>query len=261
MLHRQETMADWLPILTFHSVDDYHGVNSVRPEVFRKWMAKLHENGYRTLSLPEIVACLGSGARFPDRSLAVTFDDGFQSVYKEAFPVLQNYGMSATVFPTVGEKAAAKPADRLPPWENRLMLSWAEIHEMHREGISFGAHTLTHPDLTRLSAERIETEVGVSKDVLEQALGSPVSCFAYPYGRYDRRSREIVQKFFACACSDELGLVTGGSDPFGFERVDAYYLRTHGLFVSMLTKLFPWYVRACSIPRKIRRAVQRNPEK
>jgi hypothetical protein len=83
-----------------------------------------------------------------------------------------------------------------------------------------------------------------------------VNCFAYPFGRYDQRSREIVQHHFSCACSDKLGLITRDSDLYALERVDAYYLRTDRLFDIMLMRLFPWYIVARSIPRQIRHAVQ-----
>jgi peptidoglycan/xylan/chitin deacetylase (PgdA/CDA1 family) len=254
-------MASWLPILTFHDIDDRHSVTSVTPEVFRSGMMKLFENGYRTLSLPETANYLKPNASFPDRSFVITFDDGFQSAYEEAFPVLQRYEMSATVFLTVGEKTAVKVCDRLPSMENRPMLTWGEVREMHRWGINFGAHTLTHPDLTDLPSDRIEAELSNSKAVIEDALSAPVTCFAYPYGRFDAHSREIVRKYFACACSDKLGLVTANSNPYVLERVDAYYLRTDRLFALMVTELFPWYVRARSLPRRIRRNVQRSLRK
>ena len=221
-------------------------------------MARLHESEYRTLSLLEAVDCLCRGVAFPDRSFVITFDDGDHSVYKEAFPVLQRYGMSATVFLTIGEKGMSKPDDRLPSLDGRSMLAWREIREMQRWGITFGAHTLTHPDLTRLPFDRVKAEICGSKVIIEDALSVPVPCFAYPYGRYDLRSREVVQQHFASACSDKLGLITRVSDPYILERVDAYYLRSNGLFDVMLTRMFPWYIRARSIPRTIRRAVQFN---
>ena len=136
------------------------------------------------------------------------------------------------------------------------MLSWHEIREMHRCGIEFGAHTLTHPDLTCLPPERAKAEVCNSKAVIEDGLSAPVSCFAYPYGRFDRVSRDIVSQHFACACSDKLGLMTAGSDRYALERVDAYYLRTDRLFSLLTKKSFPWYVQARSIPRRLRRAFQ-----
>ena len=248
--------AKSLPILTFHALDDEPSVISFSPRVFRLGMAKLHQSGYRTLSLQETVECLLAGARFPDHTFVITFDDGYQSVYDEAFRILQRYGMSATIFLTVGKKDARNPHARLPSMSGRSMLSWSEIREMQRAGFTFGAHTLTHADLTRLPSDRIETEVIESKARIEDALGASVVSFAYPFGRHDRRSREIVREHFVCSCSDKLGLITASSDPFALERVDAYYLRTEGLFNVMLTRLFPWYIRSRAVPRQLRRAIQ-----
>lgn len=252
-------MAPSQPILTFHAIDDRPSVISISPQVFRRGIARLHANGYRTLSLLESVDCLRRGAPFPDRSLVITFDDGYQTVYEEAFPVLQRYGMSATAFLTVGEKGTATPAGRLPSLSGRSMLSWHEIREMQRWGIAFGAHTLTHPDLTRLPADRLEAEVCGSKTVIEDALGVSVASFAYPYGRYDPRSRELVRQHFTCACSDRLGLVTLRSDVYALERVETNYFRTDRLFGVIGTRWLPWYILARSIPRRIRRAARHSP--
>jgi peptidoglycan/xylan/chitin deacetylase (PgdA/CDA1 family) len=246
-------MAASIPILTFHTLDDLGAVISVSPGVFRRGMARLHGGGYRTVSLLDALDCLRDGPPFSDRSFVMTFDDGYQTVYDEAFPILQRYGMTATVFLTVGQKAPSNPRDRLPSLHGRPMLTWHEIQDMHRWGVSFGAHTLTHPDLTRLPGDQIESEIRDSKAIIENALGAHVSCFAYPYGRYDRRSREIARMHFACACSDRLGLVTAGSDPYALERVDAYYLRKDRLFDLMFSEFFPWYIRMRSIPRRVRR--------
>jgi peptidoglycan/xylan/chitin deacetylase (PgdA/CDA1 family) len=219
-------------------------------------MAKLHENGYRPLSLLEAVDCLRQRKPFPDRSFVITFDDGYETVYEEAFPVLQCYGLSATVFLTVGEKEEANPVHLLPSLNGRSMLSWNEIKEMNRWGITFGAHTLTHPDLTRLSLERVEVEIYDSKAIIEDALGVPVTSFAYPYGRYNYRIHEMVQQSFTCACSDKLGLMSVDSDPYALERVDAYYLRSDKLFDLILTEKFPSYIQVRGIFRRIRRAIQ-----
>ena len=249
-------MTSSLPILTFHAIDDRPSVTSFSPQVFRHGIARLHENGYKTLRLAEVVNYLKEGKPFPDRSIVITFDDGYRSVFDEAFPVLQQYNMTATVFLTVGEKSNSELNGRLPSLGKRQMLCWKEIMEMHQYGIDFGAHTLTHPDLTRLPFEHAQSEILDSKAIIEDTLSAPVSCFAYPFGRYDERILEIVKKHFACACSDRLGLSSSGSDRYILERVEAYYLRSERLFDIMLTNLFPWYIRACSIPRQIRRAVK-----
>lgn len=251
-------MAASLPVLTFHALDDSRSVTSFSPRLFQRSMAELCERGYRALGLSEAVGWLRQGQSFPPRSFVITFDDGYRSVYDKAFPVLQGYGLPATVFVTVGERMEAGPVGRLPSLGGRSMLAWHEIREMQQWGIGIGAHTLTHPDLTRLSLDRAEAEIRDSKAIIEDALGARVDCFAYPYGRYDQRIHEIARQHFACACSTELGLVASDSDRYALERVDAYYLRTDRLFRVMLTEWFPWYIQARGVPRHIRLLVQRH---
>jgi peptidoglycan/xylan/chitin deacetylase (PgdA/CDA1 family) len=250
-------MVNSLPILTFHAVDDLRSIISFPPQLFEHGMARLHDKGYRTLSLLELIDCMRSGAPFPDRSFVITFDDGYRSVYQRAFPILQRYGFSATIFLTVGEVGYRMDAERLPSLCGHSMLAWDEIKEMQRWGINFGAHTLTHPDLTRLPSNRVKAEVCGSQAIIEDALGAPVSCFAYPYGCYNRRVREMVREHFVCACSDKLGLVHGGSNPFTIERIDTYYLRRELLFGLISGRFLNWYIRARNVPRQIRRSIQR----
>ena len=141
----------------------------------------------------------------------------------------------------------------MPPLSGSEMLSWGEIKVMRDAGIDFGAHTISHPDLTALDTAAIGYEITVSKEIIEDNLGVPVLSFAYPYGRYDERILEIAGHNFECACSDKLGLLTTKSRLYALERVDAYYLRGERLFDLMLTRSFPLYVLLRDIPRTIRR--------
>jgi peptidoglycan/xylan/chitin deacetylase (PgdA/CDA1 family) len=247
-------MASSLPVLTFHAIDDRPSVISFSPARFERGMRLLHEKGYRTLSLIDVADVMRKRLSFPEHSLAITFDDGYQSVYERAFPVLQRYQMTANVFLTVGRTKT----ERLPSMEDRSMLSWTEIREMHRAGIAFGGHTITHPDLTRLPETLLRSEIVGGKEVIEDALGDAVVTFAYPFGRYDNRCRELTSHYFVCACSDQLGLLHSSSDLYSMERVDAYYLRTERLLSLMSSGLLPLYVKARNVPRRIRLAVQRG---
>lgn len=216
-------------------------------------MEKLHRNGYATVSLSDSAGLVRERKPFPERSFVLTFDDGYRSVYDEAFPVLAKYGMTATVFLTVGDTGNRGLHDRLTPLGGRQMLSWVEIREMRDAGIDFGAHTITHPDLTSLDDTTMDYEIKRSKEIIEMNLGVPVSSFAYPYGLYDERCVEIAGRNFACACSDELGLLTESSALYALRRVDAFYLRSEKLFGLMLTKSFPLYIFLRNIPRTIAR--------
>jgi peptidoglycan/xylan/chitin deacetylase (PgdA/CDA1 family) len=245
------TATGRLPILTFHTLDDRPAVCALPPRVFRHGIARLRARGFEAIALEAVADRVRRGLDLPPTAVVITFDDGYRTVYDEAFPVLQDAGMTATVFLTVGPRTA--PGDRLPSLEGRPMLSWPEIREMQRAGFAFGAHTLTHPDLTRLAAPDVETEMRASKELLEDRLGTAVPCFAYPYGRYDARSHALARDLFSCACSDALGLVGGRSDPWALERVDTYYLRTDRRFDVVLKRWLPHYLRVLNVPRRLRR--------
>ena len=245
-----------MPVFTFHALDKLKSPISFPPHLFRRGLAQLNVHGHKILALEQAVENLHTGKPFPPRALAITFDDGYRSVYEEAFPVLQEFDMTATVFLTVD--AGEESAERLLPLNGRDRLSWREIREMHGYGIAFGAHTLTHPDLSRLPASEAEKEIVESKHIIEQALGAPVFSFAYPFGRYDETCRQIARAHFVCACSDRLGLMSHRSDAFALERVDAYYLRDERLFGLVETGLFPWYIFSRQVPRQLKRAIQQR---
>jgi peptidoglycan/xylan/chitin deacetylase (PgdA/CDA1 family) len=247
--------AGRLPILTFHALDDRPAVGAIAPPIFRRGVERLRAAGYRTVGLGEVAEQVRQGRDLAPAAVAITFDDGYRSVYEEAFPVLQAHDMTATVFLTVG--APGSGGDQLPAFEGRPMLGWREIGEMHRAGITFGAHTLTHPDLTRLAQAQVETEMRASKEMIEDRLGASVPCFAYPYGRHDERSRALARRLFTCACADTLGLVSRHSDPWALERVDAYYLRTDRRFAVVLTRWLPHYLHMLNVPRRLRRRMAR----
>jgi peptidoglycan/xylan/chitin deacetylase (PgdA/CDA1 family) len=243
------------PILMFHAIENSLAPDSFPPDLFERGMATLHEAGCRTISLLDLVACLRNGGRFPERRFVLTFDDGYRSVYERAAPILARYNWTATVFLRGDARPRRAGSAGLLEMSGRPLLSWREIHEMRNAGLTFGAHTLTHPDLTRLSAGEAEDEIAGSKAILEERLGERVRAFAYPFGRYDASTREIVRRHFECACSDRLGLVNAGSDTHALERVDAHYLRRDRLFALVPTPWFPLYVHARAVPRRLRRSL------
>jgi peptidoglycan/xylan/chitin deacetylase (PgdA/CDA1 family) len=252
-----------LPILTFHALDEMPpSVVSLPPGLFAKSMRSLYESGYRTISLMDAVDCLRRRIPFPARAFVLTFDDGYQSVFSRAFPILQRYGFTTMVFLTVGKKERPAPGSRLFSFEGREMLNWEEIREMQRGGIAFAAHTLTHPDLTRIRPDRLRSEICDSKEAIEDALGTPIVAFSYPYGRYDRRAYAVVQENFDCACTDRLGLLKAKSNPYVLDRVDAYCLRNEWGFGLISTPFLAAYLGAYRILRSARMALHshRRPE-
>ncbi len=240
------------PILTFHDLVDDGAVISTAPALFEQGMVRLHAAGFRTLDLAEVARRVGVGAPLPERQLAITFDDGYESVYHHALPVLARLGFTATIFVTAGSAEAGGDDLHLPPLEGRTLLTWGQVREWHRAGMAIGAHTLTHPDLTRIDGDRAEEEMVRSKQTLEDALGAPVTTFAYPFGRFDEHARALARRHFAGACSDALGYVTKASDPHTLERLDAYYLRRPGDYAKLANPGLRAYLAARNAARRLR---------
>jgi peptidoglycan/xylan/chitin deacetylase (PgdA/CDA1 family) len=241
-----------LPILTYHSLDESESVISVSPSVFAEHMRILHEAGVRTLSLPAAAQALGDG-RVPAGAVVLTFDDGFENFYHHAYPVLRRYGFMATIFLVTDYCGRDNLWPSQPAHvERRSLLSWAQVKEMSEAGMAFGAHSRTHPDLTRLPSGDAEAEIMASKRAIEQALQRPVESFAYPYGAYDESVRRLTESHFRLACSTRLGFATPRSDRLALERLDMYYLRPPRLFRRLVSGEARTYIRLRRLARELR---------
>ncbi len=149
----------------------------------------------------------------PDRAAVVTFDDGYADALSDAWPILEQYGIPATVFVVSGFLRDPCGGRSLSSEELRKLAD-APL-------IGIGAHTVTHPRLAELPSEAQRAEVEGSKRDLEELLGRPVPRFAYPYGSYGRETPSLVASAgFECACSASGGFVTAGSDLFRLPRMN-----------------------------------------
>jgi peptidoglycan/xylan/chitin deacetylase (PgdA/CDA1 family) len=242
-----------LPILTYHSIDRTGSIISTSPEKFKNQMQLLQELSFQVISLGEVAACLSRGLPLPSRSLVITFDDGFKSVYHEAFQVLRKMGFPATVF------IVPEYCGRNNQWPGQLkmipaldLLDWNEVLEMAGQGIEFGAHTQNHSDLSKLSFDRAVGEIKESKSIIQDHLGREVRYFAYPYGKWTRKIQEFVGREFSAACSTELGFVTSRSDSFCLPRIDMYYFVGNNLFARLGTPTLRQYLRFRRVLRRLR---------
>jgi peptidoglycan/xylan/chitin deacetylase (PgdA/CDA1 family) len=232
-----------IAILTYHSLDDSGSVLSTRPQLFAEQMRLLHELNVRVVSLAEVRRALQGAAPLAPM-VALTFDDGFQSVYEHGFPILQRYGFPATVFVVTDYCGKINSWPGQPAHiERRPLLGWSAVREMSTAGVDCGCHTRTHPNLRRIARDAVEEELVASKQALEDAIGRPVETFAYPYGAYDPASRLLAQTHFTLACSARLGFVRAGGDLFALERLDAYYLRSPMLFRYLFRRGTEGYIR------------------
>jgi len=170
----------------------YHGVAESRlredlsllqvsPTRFRSQLELLLLAGFRFVTLAELARRAGGGVPEPGLA-AVTFDDGMRNNHAVALPILSEYGIPATVYVTIGFIAGESPW--IGPGGDGAMMSEPELRDLALEGWELGAHTMTHPDLSKLDYGACRGEIEQSRIALEELGGVPVETFAYPFGRY-----------------------------------------------------------------------------
>ena len=212
-----------IPILAFHKVDPRFewGVTRATPRRFRKIIQYLYDAGYTGIGANDL---LHPETLDPQKKVVgITFDDSYASLYEHAFPVLQEFGFSATVFVITDFIGKLNTWDVNLGWLTFKHLDWTQMREMEKHGISFGSHTVSHPDLTRISPERIRNELGDSKKILEDGLGKEIPLVSYPFGRFNPAIVHMSQEAGyqkACAFFNKIGKT---KESFVLER-KAYYL-------------------------------------
>jgi peptidoglycan/xylan/chitin deacetylase (PgdA/CDA1 family) len=171
-----------VPILTYHDLaPTAKGRMVMGAKNFEEQMRYLKANGYRVVSLPEYVEFVSLQRQLPKKSVLITFDDGYRSFLRYAYPVLKELGFSATLFIYTDYVANGGNA-----------FSWAELKKLADEGFSIQAHSKSHGDMVRALNERpadyekrLEAELVRPKALFEKYLGYAPNIIAYPYGRQD----------------------------------------------------------------------------
>ena len=202
--------ADHATILMYHRFgeENYPSTN-VTLEQFEEHLEVLASGPYNVLPLDDIVARLQSGTPLPDRTVAITIDDAYLSVYEEAFPRLLERGFPATLF------VATRPVDR----GLRAYMDWDQLREWQAAGFGIGSQTQTHPHMHRLSGEENSEELRVSNERFLAELGMRPTLFAYPYGEYNLDVIDLVRDAgFEAAFGQNSGVAHGYDGFFELPR-------------------------------------------
>jgi peptidoglycan/xylan/chitin deacetylase (PgdA/CDA1 family) len=208
-----ETVSDQVtvPILIYHSIRPYRtadlaGVRKyiTTPDALDAEFAYLKENGYVSINFDDLANRLRSGKALPPKPVIICFDDGPETQYTYALPLLKKYSYTATFF--LFTNAIGRPH----------YLSWGQVIDLSSEGMQIGCHSRFHPYLTRIRNENeLWDEISGAKERLEARLGKPVTAFAYPFGQYNEHVVELVKKAgYACARGTYPGIVHSVHDLF-----------------------------------------------
>ncbi|MFC4351949.1 polysaccharide deacetylase family protein [Fodinicurvata halophila] len=198
-------------VLMYHRFgeSDYPSTN-VTLEQFERQLETLESGPYEVMALGDIVAALESGETLPDRTVAITIDDAYRSVYTEAWPRLREAGFPFTLF------VATDVLDR----ETAPYMTWDQLRELAASDLaSIGHQTASHPSMPQQSLERNEEEIRRANARFEKELGQIPSLFAYPYGESSKAVQELVEEAgFEAAFGQHSGVIGTTLNRFNLPR-------------------------------------------
>jgi peptidoglycan/xylan/chitin deacetylase (PgdA/CDA1 family) len=195
-----------------------------------EWLAA---EGYTSIRLDQWLEVQSRDPAALARRVVLSFDDAYRDFITAALPVLAHHGFGATMFVPTGLVGSAAEWDR-EFGEPAALMSWDELDVITAAGIEIGAHTITHPRLSRLAdISAIAAEIVGSRRVLQARYDQPIATFAYPYGDYDDRVEKATEEAgFALAVT----IKPESAGRFALGRLGVYGDEPFAAFVDKLTQ-------------------------
>lgn len=230
-----------IPILMYHNIGtppDGARLRAlyVRIGTFGRQMWLLKLLGYRGLSMSEAMPYLRGEKT--GKVVAITFDDGYLDTLESALPILNTFGFSATCYVVSGRTGQYNDWDAATLKVEKRLMSDAQVKAWHAAGMEVGAHSRTHPRLSKCTDEQLREELAGGKADLEALTGAPVTQFCYPYGDLDDRVANAVRSAgYDAATTTQRGRASPGDDLMLLRRVlVSGSSMLHLFLIKLLTK-------------------------
>ncbi len=200
-----------VPILTYHAIADAplgtaYPELFISPRDFRAQIGWLRDGGYNAVTLDQLHRAWHGSSSMPEKPVVISFDDGLQSQYTEALPVLREIGWAGVLNLKLNSLRQGELDD-------------AMVQRMIDAGWEIDSHTITHADVAKLDGAELEREVSGSRRMLRERFGVPVDFFCYPAGSYDRAAVDAVRRAgYLGATTTKAGLASP-RDPYRMRRV------------------------------------------
>lgn len=211
-----------VPILNYHCVSDvpapWIADCTVTPADFHRHLDVIAAGGRTVVPVSRLADAAAGRRPLPRNPLVITFDDGFADFADVAVPALADRRLPCTLYAATGSLEGRRPRQTVFPLHP--MVSWSRLPELEEQGVEIGSHSHTHRDLDLADPRVAADEIVRSKELLEDALGHPVTTFAYPYGHFTGRLRRIVaHSGYDSACAVRGRLSRVGDDLFALARL------------------------------------------
>ncbi len=219
-------------VLMYHSIDDSDWKLNVNIKDFNKQIGYLIRN-YKIVKLDDVVKYVKGETILDKKSIALTFDDGFESMYYNVFPLVKKFNFPITIFLTTNLESTAKS-------KNLPRLNWEQIKEMSDSGlVSFQVHGHNHLNLKNIidNQDKLAEEVLYCRNIIAEKLSITPKYMAYAFGHKNDKVVEFIKKSdFKAAFTINEGLINKGDDLFNIKRTQIDRTMNFCLFKMRLTK-------------------------
>ena len=228
-----------IPIINYHKISDQSdiGITSRKPRDFKNDLALLADLGYQTITFRD----LALERSLPPKPVILTFDDGYQSVLENAYPLMEKFGFKGVVY---------MPTDfigKTNDWDVQFAgmrfghLSQDDLRFLHRQGFEIGSHGCSHRSLTDMKLDEARKELETSKAKLEAILSDTVYSISYPFGRFNipvlQFAKKIGYRFGVTAIFFRAGQ-WNGYNPLALRRLNIYRMDSRKAVELKLRKQF-----------------------
>ena len=190
--------ANYASVLMYHRFgEDKYPSTSIKLEQFLEHADELSRSKYNVISIKDALKAIENIKLIKDRSIVITIDDAYSSVYSHAWPILKKYNLPFTLF--VSTDVIDK---KIPGY-----MTWEEIRILRDNGVIIGSQTKSHSHMHKLTQKQIIDELTKSNDRFVKEIGSKPKIFAYPYGEYNLKVlKEVKKQGFSAAFGQHSGV-------------------------------------------------------
>jgi peptidoglycan/xylan/chitin deacetylase (PgdA/CDA1 family) len=256
-----------IPVLMYHALvkkrtASLHTVH-IEQTLFQQQVEWLAGEGFQSITIDAMLR-LFTDRNADGKYCVITFDDGYHSLYNYALPLLKDYGFSATLFLSTaavghndfstltGLNTSTLPVDDKP-------LTWKEIKEMHQNGWSIQSHSISHADNSLLNKTQMLHEITGSKKIIEQKLHHPVLHYAFPFGKYNAESLQLLKEAgYESSFTVHAGLCSSKNNMYRLPRLEINHRDDLASFKKKVTSGFS--TNKEKIRSSVRNAVFSNPK-
>ncbi len=248
-----ESLSVKLPVVMYHHISPKQKLQNdytISPEQFEDDLIYIKEQGYQTITAKDLIGFTSNGDPLPEKSIMITFDDGFESFYAYAYPLLQKHEMHAIVFVT------GKDIDQFTEANDHNLdysyMTWDEVSELAAsEWVEIGNHTynMHKANGSRMGCkikdgENVESykkllteDLQKTQDRILKATGRESTCFAYPFGGICKPAREVLKEmgfYAAFSCEEKVNVIKPGDDLYKIGRFNRAYGKSSQKFFEKI---------------------------